>query len=108
MDLGPELKKWGYEIMLDQLLEAMNPENYDVVKKEKGYLIMEKYSILDEEKEPTGEFEWRRRYSHDHDTKHAGYFSTHSKAIKAIEKVIEQAAEDFDQVVRELKDLPDV
>lgn len=106
--LGPELTRWGYEIIFEQLLSAMDPTNYRVKKRDsRRYVIEEKYAKLDENKEATGEYEWRRRYSHDHDSKKAGYFTSHDKAIQAIEKIIEVAARDFDKVKEEIENLPD-
>ena len=100
------LKVFGLETLLEQLSNAMDPENYNIIKEKKLYKIVEKYSILDDEGNAIpGDFEWKQRFSFDFDAEESGYFTTQDKAIEALETIIEKAANDFDDVLVEFKSL---
>ena len=90
--LSPEILKWGYEVALESYLEIMEPNNWGV--REKG----DKWQLV---------FKDKRWYSDYADTSSPGLFSNESKAWEAIGKIIEKAAKDFDDTVKEIKQLPD-
>lgn len=104
--IDPSLKKWGYEVLFDQLLEAMDPSNYKVEENEHGFLIYEKYHKLDSDKERSGEIEWKKRFANGNATK-PGHFKTFDDAIKGIEKIIKKADKDFGQLTKQLENEKD-
>ena len=90
--LSPEILKWGYESVLESLLEIMEPNNWGVKKKGDLFQL---------------QFKDKRWYSDLADSKRPGLFTTELKAWEGIGKIVEKAAKDFDEVVKEIKNLPD-
>lgn len=91
--LSPELKKWGYEILFEQLLFAMDPDNYDI-REENG-----KYSVWYREMSEDGSEAWKRRYTKPR------LFDNHEDAVKTVKDIIEKANTDFGDTQKRLEDL---
>ena len=94
--LAPEMEAWGLEIGMESLLDIMDPDTFKVVKKRKLYQIQKYYKNKDL---------WERWYTHHGDSDKAGLFTTEDNALDAISKIIEKAANDFDDLYEQLKNL---
>lgn len=86
--LSPQLMAWGYEALAESLVEACNPERYDIEESEDGWVIMWK----------TDDGEWEERYTDYFDGEVPPYFTTEEKAQEALKRIVDDALVHLKQV----------